>query len=581
MSTLDNLSAELLAEIFRLIHDNSRHTIFTLLRVNKFISGAALPFAYRELFFDFDQTRVPPHRNPRLQTEADLEPYTQSLQNLNSLLQLPSESAIWKGIRKVAVRSKVVIWPGEDPDARWPRQNDAPTEPPFIPSEEAVQARWSSFIELISCLANPREVVFDCAERVPIILLGSLEASHPFCRLHVKNWTRLRSDVRVGDPYEEALGQSPCLRSLQANFVYGELGMDYNYVAFQRILALSPSLEEIAYSRRVSRDHVMHDLSLHEKAEEERERKRFRVGKPVRKANIRSIRWGSLNPILLEGWRSFIDLPKVETLEMDGAHEVDWMSYAMDHSTFSGIKHLSFKVDYYSRDSQREFKSTLEDFLISLSPLESLSVVQYYDYIDLPLILLHHGPSLHSLSLHQVENRLELRPTLTLDDLNSILSNTPHLENFEFDLNRTGNPQENEMKTYEVVSSFRLLRSVTIHYDLGIHHEAFDGYFSFDTYFDNSGQQNPEQQISFEIAKYGGIYTTIDDRFAREVWQTMGTSQLDRVVLYVGESNREVGFGLPALWIMREKTNSKCIRLSRNERDDLRDDISALQVVED
>ncbi|KAK1215368.1 hypothetical protein PQX77_022015 [Marasmius sp. AFHP31] len=575
MPTLDSLSNELLMEIFRLIHDSSRHTIFTLLRVNKLISEAALPFAYRELSFNFDQTRVPPYRNAKRRKEKNVEPYTQSLQNLNLLLQLPPDSTIWKGIRKVTVRSKVAVWPGEDPDARWLRQLDIPTEPPFTPAEEAVQAKWSSFITFISRVVHLREVAFDCAERVPIVLLESLEAHHLLCSLHVKNWTRLRSDVRLGDPYEEALAQSPCLRSLQAMFVYGEPGMDYNYEAFQRILALSPSLEEIAYSRRTSGGCVIHYLSPDEKAEEERERKHFRVGKPVKKVNIRTIKWDSLRPVLLQDWASFIDLRKVETLELNRFHGIEWMGYAMDRKTFSGLKHLSFKIDHYFRDSQREFKSTLENFLNSLSPLESLSVVQYYDYIDLYNLLPHHGPSLRSLSLHQAENKPNSRPTLTLDDLNFILSNTPNLEDLEFDLNRTQSPQENEMKTYEVVSSFPSLRSVTIHYDLGIYHDAFDGYFSFDTYFDND-----EQHISLEIAKYNEIYTTIDNHFAREVWQMVCTPRFDRLVLYVGEPNREVGLGRPAPWMVTEKKDSKCICLCRNERDDLRDNISAPQVIE-
>ncbi|KAJ8092094.1 hypothetical protein PM082_021626 [Marasmius tenuissimus] len=587
MLTLNTLSTELLVEIFKVVHDSSRHSIFSLLRVSKPISEAALPFVYRELTFDFDQSRA---RASHRDGQADVEPYTQSIEKLKSLLHLPPESPIWRNVREVRVSSKFARWPGEDTGARRIPQRDSDAELPFAPSEEAVRDKWGCFIQFLSRIINLQQVIFDCAERVPIILLEVLEANHPFCRLHVRNWTHLRADVRVGDPYEEALARSPCLRSLQAHFFYRGPGMDFSYVAFQRILALAPNLEDIAYSSRSAGGCILYTIDEEQNAKAKKERERFHVAQPVRKTHIERINWDSLHLALLQHWESFMVLQKVKRLELGGIDDMEWMEHAMDHGTFSGLKHLSFKVNHYPRGtSQVKLKSTLERFVSSQPPLESLSFIQYHGYIDLFLIFLHHGASLRSLSLHQIESTQGTRPLLSLDNLNLIRSEIPHLEHLELDLNRTRNPQENEMQTYAILSSFPSLRTIiVIYYDLGIHNE----YFSYPSAF-CMAMRDPEQvdallkdpehwqpRVPPEFMEYQETYTTLDEHFVRKVWQAVYNRRLEELVLYVGEPNREMGMGYPALWATREQELRKRVRARRNERDDLREDVSALEISE-
>ncbi|KAJ8092095.1 hypothetical protein PM082_021627 [Marasmius tenuissimus] len=407
MPSLVDLSAELLAEIFKFIHDSSRHTLFSLLRVNKVISAVVLPFIYREMTFSFDRDQL-----------------MQTIRKLETLLRLPPESALWRGVKVTARSSLIGALASASP-------------------EVIIREKWGSFIQFLSRIVGLREVVFRCAERVPIILLDALEAKHPSVHLHVEGWVRLRSDVRVGDPYEEALARSPCLRSLQAHFRFGLREMDFNYAAFERIMQLSPSLEEFAYSSTGIAG-MFYDLTPQEKAVEERERKRFRVARPTRNTKLRRIKWRSqLDSALLQRWRSFIDLHKVQMLELGGFQNVECMEYAMDHGTFSGLKHLTLVLaeSYSGGISQDEYKSTLDRFLSSQSPLETLSIINHHGYINLSTVLLHHGASLRPLSLHQAESRQEPRPILSLDDLNSIGSEAPHLRHLMFDLNRTREPQ--------------------------------------------------------------------------------------------------------------------------------------------
>ncbi|KAK1230391.1 hypothetical protein PQX77_006523 [Marasmius sp. AFHP31] len=559
--TLDNLSAELLAEIFNLIHDSSRHTIFSLLLVNKFISGAALPFVYQELTFDFGQERGAPNlRNGHQsqQTETDqvqVAPHTRTHETLDSLLQLIPESSIWTRIRKVTAHSSCT-----------------PYSSGSASSSERIRPRWDSLIEFLSRIVNLQEFIFDCTERVPIPLLQAIETYHPTCRLHVRNWVRQRSDTPVEDPYGEALARSPCLKGIQSHFMT-EVGprLNWCHIAFERILALSPSVEEVSYTSRTTGAYAHNPTARREeKAEEETESEQFRVTNPVKKSCVRRIKWMAISPALLRRWGDFIDLQKVENLDVARVYNGQWMEYAVDHRTFVGLKHLSFKIDYdsfYRDGSKEELQATLEKFISSLSPLESLSIIEYHGYIDLIFILVEHGSSLRSLSLHQPEHRRGgPRPVLTHDDLTIISTKAPHLKHLEFDLNRTRIPQANEMQTYTILSTFRFLRKITIHYDTGMRYE---------TSFQASGQIPP---LDSRPADFVEIYSKVDDDFVREVWQAVLNRRLEVMELYIGEPRQQVPSGYSRSWPAKEE-DIRWVRACRSERDDLRNNAPTVGIV--
>ena len=569
MLTLDQLSPELLAEIFESvscllciasftartysshlqIYKSSRHTIFSLICVNRTISDAALPFVYREVTFNFDQRQ-------KSNATSGSDRYSGSLPKLDSLLRLPPDSAVWKGVRTVTVHS------GEDPDARW---NKDTAEPPFTPSEEAVWDRWASFIEFLSRVINLEKLVFDCVERVPIVLLKHLEDKHPSCGLHVKNWTRLRCDVKVGDSYEEALARSPCLRSIDAQFFHGELPLlDFNTAAFSRILALSPNIEDISLISQDNGGCVVYGFTDEQVLESERETKRFEAEKPLRKRSVKRISincdWPSSS--LLRSWEAFIDLRAVKVLELKGLNDPEWIGYAADNGIFKRLRHLSFEIVYYSLDRKpgEQFKSSLQNFLYSLPNLESLSIVNYHGYVDVPLVLRHFGTLLRSLSLHQVENPNGPRPTLCRSDLELIRSEAPHIEHLELDLNRTADPENSEDHHYRILSSFPHLRGLTLHYDLKIHSRGFLGRLEdSDMNVDCKGYAKPDWKD-----------------FAVAVWRAIAQGvQLEVLCLYFGEFEREMEFGEPTPWVEAEQYYRQQIHDSRNESPD---DLKALKL---
>ncbi|KAK1230392.1 hypothetical protein PQX77_006524, partial [Marasmius sp. AFHP31] len=165
----------------------------------------------------------------------------------------------------------------------------------------------------------------------------------------------------------------------------------------------------------------------------------------------------------------------------------------------------------------------------------------------------------------------------------------PHLEHLELDVNRTQNPQENEMQIYAILSSFLFLRTIAIHYDLGIHNECLN-----DSSVLRMAMRDPEQadtlrkdpkhwrpKLTPEITEYKETYTRIDEHFAKKVWQVVCNRRLEELVLYVGEPNRKIKLGYLAPWIMGEQEIRRCVRVCRNERDDLGEDVSALQISEE
>ncbi|KAJ8081634.1 hypothetical protein PM082_007480 [Marasmius tenuissimus] len=556
MFDFESLSSELLAEIFELIHDSSRHTIFSLLRVSKRVSSAALPFVYRELVFNFST-----HEHPR--PLDDRMPDTRSLQRIASLLRLPEDSVIWLGVRRVVVHSSYVTWGVEDETTR---QRRIAANQPVVPSEEAIQNRWGPFVELLTRVVNLQELVFDCTERVPLVLLKSLERRHPSCRLHVKNWTRIRSDVKVGDAHEEALGHSPCLRSIEATFGTGGPHLDLNVAAFERILGLAPNLETVRYERLPPGGCTMYALTLEQREEQAQESKRFRVSIPRYKDKLKKIKWTGLDVGNIRQWESFINLRNVETLDLGCVYDVIWMDYALETAAFSGLKHLSFKVDVDRRrreEYDQRYRSALWSFLSSCPLLESLCIVNFHGYIDLLTVLFRHGRHLRSLSLHQVETTQGPRPAQIRGDMDLVRSLGPHLEHLEIDLNRTPVPAENEARIYATISSFRNLRSLVLHYDLGIHYNNF--------------WQDHRNTTAAEEDWYKKIYTKVDEEFARDIWQAVRGTRLEELTLFIGEPNRRT-FGYPARWVLREQRDRHWIRVNRNERDDLRTDLGALKI---
>ncbi|KAK1220166.1 hypothetical protein PQX77_017087 [Marasmius sp. AFHP31] len=543
MLTLDKLSDELLEEIFELIHTSSQHTIFALILVSKAISEVALPFAYRELTFNLG---------------------TSGYDILDSLLELDDNSVVWKGVRKVTVKSGWVRWENLE-SSHHPQSQQADDGNPsrFIPSEKSVEKRWGPFIEFISRVLNVRDLEFDCGEQVPIVLLRALEDKHPSCRLHVKSWTRLCDDMPLNDPYEKALARSALLASIDAvNWDSRELYQ----AAFNRIIASAPRLNTITYYEEFSMQCTDPEVSPQELSEVQREKERLRRVAPKKRAGLRNLQWTGLDLSVLKHMETMFDLQDIHSLDALDVIDRHWLEYAESNGILSRLRHFKITINR-TNDDDGSFKASLDVFLSSGRPLESLSIHHYHDNVDFPSALYYHGDTLRSLSLGEPETGYgRRRPVLSQVDMDFIRFRAPHLESLQIDINRTINPNESEAAIYKIISSFPNLRTLTIYYDLGLHHRYYHGYW-----FER--QRVDEQE---ELERFLTTYSRVDHQHARSVWEAVAGKRLESLVLYIGDPDRKLGY--PEDWHYEELRRQQVVHIRRNERDDLKDDISALKI---
>lgn len=501
------------------IHDTSRHTLFSVLVVNSALNQAVFPFIYREWTLDFNNLHV------RELNKGDPEPVAVTQEGIQRLLDMEATASIFRAIRKLVVRSSLVRWSADEPEY-FRNPNDKPG-----PSDEQIISKWSPFSELVSRSTNLLDITFDCQEQMPLILIDAL---HPSTRLHVRNWTRLREDARVGDLREEALARSTCLRSLSAHFTTGGPVLGYNQPALRRIVSLAPNLESFECTTRSKGGCVSYTFSMAHMDVYSEEAAKFGVP-DVPPKPLKSLCHDLMGIRQIQQW----NLEELESLTCR-AFNMEVLTYAMHNQLFKNLRHLSLCAPWY----QEEVGTTLKDIITLCHPLESLSIVNFSrTSIPIAVICLHHGPFLRSLALHNVEDDRSPRPTIPLSELAHLCSATSQLESLEIDINRTPSGSD-ECQIYSLLSTFPNLSSITIHYDLG---------------FKGSGD----------------AYRIVGPEFGERVWRAIAKPLYD-LRLYVGEPNREPPSGRPEHWISEEVRRRQRLHVRRHERDDMRDKLEIM-----
>ncbi|KAJ8094279.1 hypothetical protein PM082_006819 [Marasmius tenuissimus] len=322
--------------------------------------------------------------------------------------------------------------------------------------------------------------------------------------------------------------------------------MDLNVPALKRIITLAPNIESATLRTLSEGGCVMYGQSIEEVEEESREAAKFDVEDAPPKV-MRKLEWYHTSAYSIPHLERTVDLSQLEALD---AGEMDHTGclHALQHSTFRGLRHLSFTLpgsntEEWSLSGERS--PTVTAFIVSLSPLLSLSIINYADYVDVAAVLLHHGATLRSLSLHEVESPGSQRSKLEPRQVDDLGTGAPNLEFLAIDINRTAD-QANEAAIYAGVSAFPNLTRVALHYDLGLRHAT----------------------------KY---HSEVDRNFVEQVWWSLDGEkhrrQLEELTLFIGEQDRDIGFGYPADWVFYENDARQKLRVTRNERDDKTDEI--------
>ncbi|KIK69132.1 hypothetical protein GYMLUDRAFT_255719 [Collybiopsis luxurians FD-317 M1] len=545
--TLDKLNVDILYIILLFLRGVSRRSLFSMLYANRALHNATLPVLHRSCVLHYEA--------------GDRQAAT--LAQVESWLKDSPEAAIFSIMRDITVKNSVYYR-----RCRSRRELDETSN------------KWDSLNELLIRIPRLTSFTFDCPEQIPIIILNTLHSHHPTTHLHIRNWTRTAEDRVCGDPVEEVLAISPCLRSLHGYFITGgSSDADYRLAAFDRIVKLSPHLESISQTSRHADSGDGYAFTLEERDIRNAEMRKFEVDKPRRKA-IKSLEMDSGNAVVLKNLSTYIALDQLATLK-SGWLTSDFMFVAAEDSAFrlSSLKHLDVKLREETwvedrKNAQNKLITAFKVFLSSLSPLQTLSAVldtsRPWSSI-LSTILLHHSASLETLSLHQVESapKRSMRVCLTLEEVNNICNNCPKLTSFALDIDRTLD-MEQERAYYDILRQSINLRELTVHMDLGLAYHAA----SRQLISESLNQSIPDDdRVIIRQRQRMECYQKADEAFAREVWEEVSQKGSSRkgvqlLILCMGEQNRERGRGKPAFWVQAERMRRQRVTVQRNERDD-------------
>ncbi|KIK69110.1 hypothetical protein GYMLUDRAFT_636385 [Collybiopsis luxurians FD-317 M1] len=515
-----------------------------MLYANRTLYSATLPILHRSCVLDY--------------TPGDMQAAT--LARVESWLKGGSDSVIFSFVRDITIKSSLGYRRSRRGD-----QLDGGSD----------TNKWNSLIQLLARIPYLASFTFDCHEQMPITILDALHTHHPTTHLHIRNWTRTAQDRVFGDPAEEALANSPCLRTIHGHFTTGgKRDADYRLTAFDRIVKLSPNLESVSRTSCLAGGCVVFIVSMEEREIQNAEVRKFKVDGPRRKA-IRSLEMNFSNAAVLKDLATYIELGQLATLKKIEPTS-DFMFLAAEDPAFqlSSLRHLDIRLH-----AQNQQITAFKAFLTSLSPLQSLSIVldtsRPWSSI-LSTILLHHSVSLETLSLHQVESgqKESMRICLTLEELNDICSSCQELTSLELDIDRTFD-MERERAYYDILRQSVNLRALTIHMDLGLVYQA-EGLQLFWKQLKNEISDDDPEIISHHQRMQ--CYCKADEAFALKVWEEVsrrGSARkgLQLLVLNMGEQNREIGHGYPADWVLDEQSRRQRVTVQRNERDDRLDEV--------
>ncbi|KAJ3861042.1 hypothetical protein EV359DRAFT_47975 [Lentinula novae-zelandiae] len=527
---LDDLNIDILCHILLIVHDVSKHSLLSMICANRTLYDITLPIFHRSCVMDY---------SPDLQRDT--------IARMESWLE--NDSKILSFTRHITVKGIPPYW--------------------RLRRDESIQApdtrKWTSLVQVLSRLSHLASFTFAYSEQMPIVLLDALHHHHRSSRLHIRNWTRISPDTPFGDPAEDALANSPCLRSLHGHFITGTGPVaDFRFSAFDRIAKLSPNLEAISRTSRSAGGCVMYVRPMDQMYAQNLESKKFEVDAPIRKC-IKSLQMDHIHGKALKELSSYTQLDQLISLT-NIRPSLDFLCLAGTDPAYHlpALKQLDVRLLTMSRgfDQIEEMVDAFCIFLASSGPLESLSIVlktsQSWEPI-LSVILVHHARSIRTLSLHQVESSKgdSMRSCLTLDQLADIRGSCPQLTNLALDIDRTLEGKS-ECAYYTVLRQFTNLCELTIHMDLGI------AFFAF---------PSKEQQEGDRRTKLAS-YPEADENFAMEVWKEVskraGTefAGLRELVLCLGEQHRQIGNGYPAPWVIDEQSRRQWVRVRRSERDD-------------
>ena len=166
---------------------------------------------------------------------------------------------------------------------------------------------------------------------------------------------------------------------------------------------------------------------------------------------LRKLEWDYMTAYSIPHLQKIVDFLKLEMLSVRKMDHGGCI-YALQNSRFCKLRHLSFGLSK-NENIDGETGPTITDFITSLNPLLSLALTNYARHVNLTPILLHRGPMLRSLSLHEVKGIVDPRLVLYSPQLDDLRIRAPNVESLAIEINRTAD-ESNEAAIYARIVVF-------------------------------------------------------------------------------------------------------------------------------
>lgn len=274
------------------------------------------------------------------------------------------------------------------------------------------------------------------------------------------------------------------------------------------------------------------------------------------------------------------DMRKLERLDVGWIPSSGFfLSNAAGKPRFETLKHLSVKLSSWYDPGHNNNDPSLQDFLASCPPLESLQISDRLGRVDLSTILDNHGHSLRKLNLHESERLYSDDPTaadrycLSLDEIRAVRERCPDLQEITADVDRYPYRYPNRDSTKKILQELALfnnIKKIVLYFPLRLG--------------DEPKVPNPSEEASLiSSTESSGSEIVVTDPFNQKdcpCWleniysflkylkSVNSTAPLTELHIKLGEWEREAPMGMPASWECTEGRSKRCFVLKEAERDD-------------
>lgn len=313
----------------------------------------------------------------------------------------------------------------------------------------AAYERWvEPLCDLITGLGKLKTIIW-LAGPVPPNILETIAKQHPSAQLKVFNHRRINAYASELDAWEDALAASPNLTHLRiVGHHNGEENSDYCMAAAKEMFARAPNL---VYAGVIADcDNAQHFLHTRHVgsietggAEEVVPSRSGGISKTIRALTLDGT--FKFNKATLDGYAQYVDVGLLETLKFSrGFPGAEYFKCAAD--MLPSLREVSLNFGSISPTSETHPNPVIvaaKEYVLSCTPLRTLSLWSWRKVVSLEELLNHHGQTLTSLQLHEKEppsgphaSMPSTRQPVTPEEIRLIRQSCPKLLDLTIDLNR-------------------------------------------------------------------------------------------------------------------------------------------------